>query len=100
MWSFGGNAFGSSRLHVVTSTSCAKSSCSNVSCVPQAAQKLRSAFGVERKLAGLPFMTLNCDRGTLNHATNGAPVVRRQIEQWQLDSLNGSPAASYRTLPQ
>jgi hypothetical protein len=25
-------------------------------------------------------------RRTLNHATNGAPVVRRQIEQWQFVS--------------
>jgi len=39
-------------------------------------------------------------RGTLNHATKGAPAVRRQIEQWQLVSLTGVPAASYRTAPQ
>lgn len=31
---------------------------------------------------------------TLNHVTNGAPVVRRQIEQWQFVSWNGAPVAS------
>jgi hypothetical protein len=30
----------------------------------------------------------------LNHATNGAPVVLRQMVQWQIVSLNGAPAAS------
>jgi hypothetical protein len=28
---------------------------------------------------------------TLNHVTNAAPVVRRQIEQWQFVALNGVP---------
>ena len=30
-------------------------------------------------------------RSTLNHVTHGAPVVRRQIEQWQFVALNGVP---------
>jgi hypothetical protein len=40
-------------------------------------------FALERKRAGVPVRR-NRERGTLNQATNGAPVVRRQIEQWQL----------------
>jgi hypothetical protein len=36
------------------------------------------------------------DERTLNQVTKGAPVVRRQIEQWQFVSWNGVPRASYR----
>jgi hypothetical protein len=41
---------------------------------------------VDLNRAGAPCTMRNWDRGTLNHATKGAPVVRRQIEQWQLVS--------------
>jgi hypothetical protein len=34
---------------------------------------------------------LNAVIGTLNHVTNAAPLVRRQIAQWQFVSLDGAP---------
>ncbi len=37
---------------------------------------------------------VNDDSGTVNQATNGAPVVRRQIEQWQAVSCDGLAALS------
>jgi hypothetical protein len=67
---------------------------SNVSCVPHSGQKLRVPLALDLRRAGSPPTMRNCERGTLNHATNGAPVVRRQIEQWQLVWLNGAPPAS------
>jgi hypothetical protein len=42
----------------------------------------------------MPCSNRNSDCLTLNRATNGAPVVRRHIEQWQLVSSNGRPATS------
>jgi hypothetical protein len=42
----------------------------------------------------------NSERLTLNQVTNGAPVVRWQMEQWQFVRSNGVPAVSYRTCPQ
>jgi hypothetical protein len=62
--------------------------------VPQWAQKLRVPFALDRKRTGSPDTTRNSDGRTLNQATNGAPVVRRQIEQWQLVSWNGVPVTS------
>jgi hypothetical protein len=85
---------GASRLHVVTSISAGASAASNVICVPQRGQKLRVPFGEERNRVGSPPSHRNAVRGTVNQATNGAPVVRRQIEQWQFVSWNGVPAAS------
>jgi hypothetical protein len=49
--------------------------------VPQWAQKLRLALLLDRKCDGSPDTHRNSDGRTLNQATNGAPVVRRQIEQ-------------------
>jgi hypothetical protein len=65
-----------------------------VSCVPQRPQKLRCPLALDPKRVGAPRTSLNCVRGTLNHATKGAPLVRRQIEQWQLVSWKGVPVAS------
>jgi hypothetical protein len=62
--------------------------------VPQWGQNVRTALRLERKLVGSPDSRRNSDGRTLNQATNGAPVVRRQIEQWQLVSLNGVPVTS------
>jgi hypothetical protein len=62
--------------------------------VPQWAQKLRVAWVLERNWDGLPDRHRNSDGLTLNQATNGAPLVRRQIEQWQLVSSNGVPVTS------
>jgi hypothetical protein len=37
----------------------------------------------EAKRAGAPAVNTSSPARTVNHVTNGAPVVRRQIEQWQ-----------------
>jgi hypothetical protein len=72
---------GSSRLDVVTSISAGASSASNAIWVPQRGQKLRVPLAEERNRVGSPASHRNSGRSTLNQATNGAPVVRRQIEQ-------------------
>ena len=81
VWSFGRASSGRSRLQVVTSISSGKSSCSKVKGVPQSGQKLRVAADVDLNRVGSPQTSRNSDRDTLNHATNGAPDVLRQIEQ-------------------
>ena len=63
----------------------------NVSCVPQRAQNVRVPDGLDANFAGWPWVIWNSSGRTLNHVTKGAPVVRRQIEQWQLVALNGAP---------
>jgi hypothetical protein len=62
--------------------------------VPQWPQQLRIAFTLDRKRDGVPDANRNSDGLTLNQATNGAPVVRRQMEQWQFVSSNGMPVTS------
>jgi hypothetical protein len=57
-----------------------------VSCVPQREQKLRVPLVVDLNCVGSPRTNRSFDFGTLNQVTNGAPVVRRQIVQWQLVS--------------
>ena len=47
--------------------------------------------GREAKRAGFPAVKAKALAGTVNHATKGAPLVRRQIEQWQLVSSLGGP---------
>jgi hypothetical protein len=54
---------------------------SNVSGVPQLGQNVRSACADDLKLAGLPIVKRSELAGTVNHATNGAPLVRRQVVQ-------------------
>ena len=100
MWSRGGTNSGLSRLPVVTSISSGKSVCSNVSCVPHREQNERSPFSVELYRVGSPLMIRKSDEHALNQSHEGAPVVRRQIEQWQFVSSNGVPRASYRIAPQ
>jgi hypothetical protein len=63
----------------------------NVSWVPQRGQKLRVPWSEEANRTGSPAVKANEAVGTVNQATNGAPVVRRQIEQWQLVSESGVP---------
>jgi len=36
----------------------------------------------ERNRVGFPVRSLKLALGTLNQATKGTPLVRRQIEQW------------------
>jgi hypothetical protein len=83
--SSGGTTLGSSRLQVVTSISAGKSELSKVSWVPQPGQNDRVPFSLDLNRTGLPLTKRNSPGRTLNHVTNGAPVVRRQIEQWQFD---------------
>src|SRR5262249_14064848 len=84
--SFGGTNSGLSRLQVVTSISSLNSACLNVSCVPHREQNDRSPCLVVLNRVGSPLIIWKSAGRTLNQATNGAPVVRRQIEQWQLVS--------------
>jgi hypothetical protein len=81
------------------SISSGKSACWNVSCVPQREQNERTPFSVELNRVGSPLIRKSDERG-LNQVTKGAPVVPRQIEQWQFVSWNGVPRASYRIAPQ
>lgn len=81
MWSLGGTAAGSKREQVVTSISSGDRDEAKVSGVPQRGQKVRTPCAEERRLAGSPDTKRNPDLGTLNHATKGAPLMRRQIEQ-------------------
>jgi hypothetical protein len=81
VWSLGGACSGSSSEHVVTSISANKSVDWKVSDVPQDAQKVRLACSDDLKLAGSSVTKRNALAGTLNQATNGAPLVWRQIVQ-------------------
>ena len=84
---------------MLTSISFGYSSDSNVSWVPQRGQKLREACSDERNRAGSPCSS-KLARGTVSQATNGAPVVPRQIVQWQQVSFETGPALAYLTNPQ
>jgi hypothetical protein len=66
----------------------------NVNAVPQALQKVRVPCADDLKLAGDPDVNRNLSTGTVNQATNGAPLTRRQIEQWQFVSSEGAPVTS------
>jgi hypothetical protein len=70
-----------------------------MSCVPHREQDERTPFSVELNRVGSPLMIRKSDVRILNQVTKGAPVVRRQIEQWFV-SLNGVPWATYRIDPQ
>jgi len=61
--------------------------------VPQRGQNVRVPWSDERKVAGSPARNVKSARLTVNQATKGAPLVRRQIEQWQFVSWNGAPPA-------
>ena len=90
----GGTRFGLSRLAVVMPISSGKSACAPVSWVPHREQNDRTDFAVELNHVGWPLVMRNSIDLTLNMLRNGAPVVRRQIEQWQLVSRNGASSAS------
>jgi hypothetical protein len=82
--SLGGTNSGWSRLQVVTSISSLSSACWKVSWVPHREQNDRAPCSVELNRIGSPLTIRKSPGCTLNQVTNGAPVVRRQIEQWQL----------------
>lgn len=63
-------------------------------CVPQRPQKQRRAPGEETWIAGSPAVTAFASRGSIAHATPGAPAARRHIEQWQHTNSSGSPRSS------
>lgn len=62
-------------------------------CVPHLGQKLREAVGEDWNVVTSPEIVSD-DDGTVNQATNGAPVVHRQIEQWQTVSCEELAALS------
>jgi hypothetical protein len=65
-----------------------------VSGVPQPEQKVRTPRVEDRKLEGLPEVIRNAVSGTVNQVTNAAPLVRRQMEQWQFVSSDGEARTS------
>jgi hypothetical protein len=65
----------------VTSVSPADASSTKVSWVPQVAQKVRVACELDLKRVGTPESKTKSPLGTLNQATQGAPVVPRHISQ-------------------
>ena len=69
----------------------------NVSGVPQRGQKVRVPWSDEANDRGSPDVQRNARGGTENQVTKGAPLVRRQTEQWQFASSNGVASVSYRT---
>ena len=99
VWSAGGSFSGSSSVQVVTSISSGKSAFSNINALPHCVQKPRVAFALEANFPGVPCVNRNWLRGTLNHATSGAPLARRQVAQWQMVRLKGVPPASNRMAP-
>src|SRR5512144_2333358 len=85
----GSSEFGSSRLPTVTSIQLGSAVSWNVSAVPHAAQNVRVACGVERSSAGAPAVNAKASLRTVAQVTNGAPLVRRQMLQWQWLTSNG-----------
>jgi hypothetical protein len=64
-----------------------------VSGVPQRGQNVRVPCTDDRWVAGFPATTWNDATGIVNQATKGAPLVRRQMLQWQhVASLAAPPA--------
>ena len=55
------------------------------------------ALSLDAKHVGPPATTRYSERGTVNHATIGAPAARLHMEQWHTVELNGTPPGSYRT---
>src|SRR5439155_5229710 len=76
-------ASGRSILPTVTSTELGRAVSRKVRAVPQAAQSWRTARGVARSSAGVPAVKAKAAAGNVAQVTNGAPVVRRQMLQWQ-----------------
>lgn len=94
VWLRGGTRAGSSRLAMVTSIHSASSLPHQVRQVPQVPQKARSTFGLERKITGSPAVHRSAERRTLNHATDGAPAMRRQSAQWQTVASRASSSVA------
>src|SRR5208337_4496791 len=92
-----GTSAGVSRLPVVTSI-VSLSREWNVSGVPQAAQKCRSATEELRNEAGSPRVQAKRAAGTFDRAANGPPTAFWHMRQWQtVDS--GISNRAYRTAP-
>jgi hypothetical protein len=77
----GGTFAGSSRDPVVTSISSIARRDEKVRDVPQRGQNVRVPSSEEEKAVGSPDISVNAFKGTLNHVTKGAPLVRRHIVQ-------------------
>lgn len=94
VWDLGGTCSGSSSEQVVTSISSGWRAEVKVSGVPQEGQNVRVAWSDDRKLLGWPETIRNDPGFTENQATNGAALVRRQIEQRQAVARIGVSSAS------
>lgn len=77
----GGNRSGSSSVAVASSMAAGLSSWLYVSGVPHLVQKARITAGDERKVETCPESKVNCSEPTTIHATDGAPLARRQLLQ-------------------
>jgi hypothetical protein len=89
----GGNASGTSSVAVVMSMESGREVLWYVSGVPHMPQNLRVTPGEEPKLAGRPRRKPKSQERNTAHATDGAPLARRQDRQWQSVSAVGSPVA-------
>ncbi|TMA43661.1 MAG: hypothetical protein E6J81_15655 [Deltaproteobacteria bacterium] len=77
-------------LPTVTSTEFGRAVSRKASAVPQAAHSWRTARGVARSSAGTPAVKTKAAAGNVAQVTNGAPVVRRQMPQWQWATSRGT----------
>jgi hypothetical protein len=93
-------ASGLSMLPTVTSTEFGRAVSRKVSAVPQAGHSWRTAPGVAQNSAGVPAVKTSAVAGKVAQVTNGAPVMRRQIPQWQWLTSRGAAPSRYRTAPQ
>jgi hypothetical protein len=50
--------------------------------------------GDDEQVVTSPRVTLNCAAGNVPHATIGAPTAQRQLSQWQMQSVEASPAVA------
>ena len=65
-----------------------------VSGVPHREQNVRAACSDDGNELGVPDVKRKVVSGTVNQATNGAPLVRRHAVQWQFVSNDANPAVS------
>ena len=70
-------------MAMVTSSVEGLSVVNSVRCAPQTGQKLRVQLAEEGYCVGVPANHRKLASGTVIQVVTVAPVVRRQIEQWQ-----------------
>ena len=88
----GAKRSGSSSDALVMSMVAGSAACSYVSPLPQRPQNLRVTPGDDPNCTGAPDSHAKAERLTVNHATAGAPLARRQLVQWHIAELAGVAA--------